>query len=54
MSYELDDIRRRLEAVADSFGEDDWGWHWDETYMHLTIEDGDGKPVVTLHVERAQ
>lgn len=50
---ELEDIRRRLEEVAEDFGNDS-EWGWDRTRMHLTISDPKGNPIATLHVERYQ
>lgn len=49
---ELEDIRRRLEEVAEDFGNDS-EWGWDRTRMHLTISDPKGNPIATLHVEQA-
>lgn len=51
---EINDLRKRLEAVADNWGSDDFGWHWDATQMHLTITNPKGDPVATLHIERTQ
>ena len=47
--------RAQLQKVADKFCEDGTcDWRWDETHMHLTISDNDGKPIATLHVEPPQ
>jgi hypothetical protein len=52
VAEDIKDIRRRLEQIAEDFGDDTYGWHWDETRMHLEIVDGQGKPIATLHIEQ--
>jgi hypothetical protein len=50
---DLANVREKLEGVAEDFCEDKYLWRWDETRMHLLIEDRDGSPIITLHVEKA-
>jgi hypothetical protein len=50
---DLEDIRKRLEAVAVGYCEKGGTWDWDETMRHLTIYNPNGTKFATLHVESA-